>query len=155
MRTVLSACAVAGVSMLGFALWGGAAAAEPYVDYTPQKGLWHVTTVKVDPNHIDDYLAGLRRTWVPSEEISKKHGLIDSYQVMVKFNASDGQGNVLLIEHIPNSALLDPDQARDQALQRENYAAVPKAQGEQAVAGYDKYRTFVGDDYWGEMAFPK
>lgn len=151
MKFVLFAGAVAA----GATLWAGACAAEPYADYTPMKGLWHVTTIKVDPNHIDDYLVGLRRTWVTAEEIAKKHGLIDSYQLMVKFNASDGQGNVLLIEHIPATALLDPDQARDQAIERENYAAVPKTQGEQAVAGYEKYRTFVGDDYWSEMTFPK
>lgn len=151
----MKAVLFAGAMMAGATLWAGACMAEPYADYMPQKGLWHVTTVKVDPNHIDDYLVGLRKTWVTAEEIAKKHGLIDSYQVMVKFNASDGQGNVLMIEHIPATALLDPDQARDQAIERENYASVPKAQGEQAVAGYDKYRTFVGDDYWSEMAFPK
>jgi len=146
---------LAGSTLAAALLWAGASAAEPYVDYTPQKGLWHVTTIKVDPNHIDDYVTGLKKTWVTAEEIAKKHGLIDSYHLMVKFNASDGQGNVELIEHIPATALLDPDQARDQAIERENYAAVPKAQGEQAVAGYDKYRTFVGDDYWSEMTFPK
>ena len=52
----------------------GAASAEPYTDWTPQKGLWHITTVKVDPSHIDDYLVGLKKTWVPGEEIAKKHG---------------------------------------------------------------------------------
>jgi hypothetical protein len=132
-----------------------AAAAEPYDDYTPQKGAWHVTTVKVDPNHIDDYLTGLKKTWQPAEEISKKHGLIDSYQIMVKLNASDGQGNVLLVEHIPNLSLLDPDRARDQAIEKEGYAAMPKAQSETMVKGFDQYRTFVGDDYWTEMTFTK
>ena len=35
-------------------------AAEPYVDYTPQKGYWSINAVEVDPNHVDDYLTGLR-----------------------------------------------------------------------------------------------
>jgi hypothetical protein len=140
---------------LGAALCASAAYAEPYVDYMPQKGVWHVTTVKVDPNHIDDYVTGLKKTWVTAEEIAKKHGLIDSFQIMIKLNASDGQGNVLLLEHYPSIASLDPDQARDQAMQRENYAAVPKTDGEKAVAGYDKYRVFVGDDYWTDVGFGK
>jgi hypothetical protein len=41
----------------------GAAFAEPFVECTPQKGAWKVTTVKVDPSHIDDYLTGLKRGW--------------------------------------------------------------------------------------------
>ena len=134
---------------------GGIACAEPYVDYTPHKGAWHVTTIKVDPNHIDDYVTGLKKSWVTSEEIAKKHGLIDSYQIMIKLNASDGQGNVLLIEHYPSLAALEPDQTRDQTIQKENYAAVPKTEGQQMVAGYDKYRVFVADDYWTEIGFGK
>jgi hypothetical protein len=137
------------------AMCAGAARAEPYVDYTPQKGAWHVTTVKVDANHIDDYVTGLKKEWVPGEEIAKKHGLIDSYQIMVKMNAADGQGNVLLIEHIPNLALMEPDKARDQAIMKEAYAQVPKTQSDAAVKEFDKYRTFVGDDYWTELTYIK
>jgi hypothetical protein len=142
-------------ALAGAVVFSGAVAAEPYVDYTPHKGVWHVTTVRVDPNHIDDYLVGLKKVWVPGEEIAKAHGLIDGYQVMVKMNASDGQGNVLLIEHYPSMASLDADQARDQAMEKEVFAVMPKADSAQMVTGFDKYRTFVGDDYWNEMSFNK
>jgi hypothetical protein len=94
MRVQFLACLALGGTMIASSVL-----AEPFVDYTPQKGLWHVVTVKVEPNHVDDYITGLKRTWAPSEEIAKKHGLIDSYQIMTKLNAEDGQGNVLLIEH--------------------------------------------------------
>jgi hypothetical protein len=129
--------------------------AEPFVDYTPQKGLWHVVTVKVEPNHVDDYITGLKRTWAPSEEIAKKHGLIDSYQIMTKLNAEDGQGNVLLIEHIPNTALLEVDQARDQAMMQEFRAALPKPDRDKMLENFDMYRVFVGDDYWSELIYTK
>jgi len=140
---------------LGGAMIAPSVLAEPYTDYTPQKGVWHVVTVKVDPNHVDDYVTGLKRTWASSEEIAKKHGLIDSYQIMVKMNAEDGQGNVLLIEHIPNMALLEVDQARDQAMMKEFRAALPKPDADKMVEGFDKYRTFVGDDYWNELIYTK
>ena len=140
---------------LGGAMIAGSALAEPYVDYTPQKGLWHVVTIRVEPSHIDDYVSGLKHTWAPSEEIAKKHGLIDSYQIMTKLNPEDGQGNVLLIEHIPNAALLEADQARDQAMMKEFQAALPKPDREKMLADFDKYRTFVGDDYWNELVFTK
>jgi hypothetical protein len=137
------------------ALCAGAALAEPYTDYTPQKGLWHVVTVKVDVSHIDDYVTSLKKVWAPGEELAKKHGLIDSYMILVKLNPEDGHGNVMLVEHFVSTAVLDPDQARDQALQRESDAAVSKATADAAVQGFDKYRTFVGDDYWDEMVFTK
>ena len=133
----------------------GAASAEPYVDYTPHKGLWHIQTIKVDPSHIDDYLVGLKAQWAPGEEIAKKHGLIDMYAVQVKMNAADGRGNVVLVEHIPDMALMEPNQARDQAIEKEGYAMVPKEKGEAAVKEFVKYRTFVGDDYYSEVSFNK
>ena len=108
------------------ALCVSAAFAEPYVDYTPQKGAWHTTVLKVDPNHIDDYVTGLQKSWVPGEELAKRHGVIDAYQMMIKMNASDGQGNVLLTEHVVNLGGLEPDQARDQGMEKEAYAAMPK-----------------------------
>lgn len=59
---VLSATAAAAV------LCASVVSAEPYVDYTPQKGVWHVTTVKVESNHLDDYVTSLKNSWPISEE---------------------------------------------------------------------------------------
>ena len=125
--------------------------AEPYVDYTPKKGFVHVQFIRVDPNHIDDYLVGLKRTWVPGEEAAKRHGVIDYYGIDVKLNGGDGKANVVLIEHIVNAAMLDPDKARDQAVEKESFAAMPKDQMDAKVKDFDKYRTFVGDDYYTEL----
>jgi hypothetical protein len=136
-------------------LVASAAAAEPYQDYTPQKGLWHVTTIKVDPNHVDDYVTGLKKEWVPGEEVAKKHGLIDSYRILVKINQADRSSNVLLEEHIPSTAILDPDRARDQSVQREIYAVVPKSEDQEMIKQFDKYRTFVSEDYYQEFAVGK
>jgi len=83
-----------GVAAAAFAV--STAYADEYKDYTPEKGVWQVTTVKVDPNHIDDYLVGLKKSWIPDVELSKKHGLIDNYFVMVNANGADPDGNVLL-----------------------------------------------------------
>jgi hypothetical protein len=145
---LLSAAAV-------LALSAGAVRAEPYVDYVPQKGVWHVITVKVAPNKVDDYVSDLKKGWILEEEVAKKHGLVDSYSVKIKVNASDGAGNVLLIEHIPSMALLEPDQARDQAVEKDMEAATPKASTETKVKEFNTYRTFVGDDYWTDITYTK
>lgn len=133
----------------------GAAFSEPYDDYTPRKGAWQITEVHVDPNHIDDYLTGLRTGWVPGQEIAKKHGLVDDYYVMVRIDAAGKGANVLLGTHYTSLAAFEPDKARDKLIEKESYDAVPKAKSDAQVAGYDKYRTFVGDGLYQVMDFAK
>ncbi len=131
------------------------AVAKPWVDWSPKKGVWQVTAVKVDPNHIDDYLTGLKKVWVPGEEYAKQHGLIDMYDVMVKVNAADGQANVLLVEHLTSFGMLDPNKKRDQDMEAAMTALMSEDQQKGMVEGFDKYRTFVGDDMWQSVEFAK
>ena len=133
------------------ALSAASVAAEPYVDYTPQKGVWQITAVEVDPNHMDDYLTGLRKSQVPGFEVLKRRGLIDNYKFIVRTGYSKGSPNVLIMTHAPSMGNLDADQARDQAVDKEIYAIFSKAKGEAAVAGYEKYRTFVDDGLWTDV----
>lgn len=149
MRHIIT-CAALAVGVVA----AGAAAAEPYVDYTVDKGAWEVTTVKVDPNHIDDYLTGLHKGWLPIQEVLKAHGVIDQYLVLEKLNSGAG-ANVQLIVHYPSLAMMEPDKARDQAIQKEAFAKVSKEAGEAAVSGYDKYRTFVSDEIWTSVQMAK
>ena len=150
----MRASMVAGLGF-GLAACAGAAAATPYVDYAIQKGAWHVITIKVDANRIDDYVTSLKKTWGTVEEINKRHGLIDSYQIMVKLNPEGGDANVLLIEHLPNMSALEPDLARDLQMLKELRATQSTADRSQALADFDKYRTFVSDDYWKELVYTK
>ena len=145
---MLKTCLATAVAMTAL---GSAVFAEPYVDYTPKKGFTHVQFIKVDPNHLDDYIVGLKKTWVPGEEAAKRHGVIDYYGIDVKLNGADGGANVALIEHVVSAAMLDPDKARDQAVEKESFAAMPKDQMDAKVKDFDKYRTFVGDDYYTEL----
>jgi hypothetical protein len=147
--TIMAAALAAGV------LLAGSSIAEPWTDYTPHKGVWHVQTIKVDPNHIDDYLVGLKKTWAPGEEVSKKHGLIDSYQVMVKMNPADGGGNIVLIEHYPDMSTFEPNKERDMMLQKEVMAIMSKEKMDYQVREYEKYRAFVSDEYWNDVEFTK
>ena len=131
------------------------AAADPWVDWSPKTGVISVTAVHVDPNHIDDYLKGLKSVWVPGEELAKKHGVIDQYFVMVKVNAADGNANVILGQHYTSFAQMDPDKKRDMAMQKEGEAIMSQDAQKAAVAGFDKYRSFVGEDLWVPMDFTK
>lgn len=142
-----------GVGVAAFAV--SAACADPYKDYTPGKGVWQVTTVRIDPNHIDDYLVGLKKAWVPGEEMAKKHGVIDQYFVMVNSNAADPGGNVILGEHYVNFAAMDPNKTRDMQMQKEALAQMSKEEGVKLTNGFDKYRNFMGEAMWTEVNFTK
>jgi len=131
------------------------ASADPYKDYTPVKGVWSVTTVKVDPNHIDDYLVGLKRALIPSMENAKKHGIIDDYFVMVNANDADPAGNVLIGQHYVSFAAMDPDRARDMQMQKEALAQMSKEEGNKLTNGFDKYRTFMGTQMWTRVDYGK
>ena len=130
-------------------------AAEPYVDYTPLKGYWSINAIEVDPNHVDEYLSGLRSSQVSAFEVFKRRGLIDDYKFMVRNGYVKGSPNVLIMTHVPSTALDDPDQARDQAVQKEIYSIFSKQKGDEAVRGYEKYRTFLDNGTWQTMTMNK
>jgi hypothetical protein len=147
-RTIVAACLAIGVSA------ACAASAEQYVDYTPVKGAWEVTTIRVDPNHIDDYLTGLKKGWIPVAETLKKNGVIDQYLILQKLNSGAGD-NIQLIQHFPSLALMDPDKARDQSIEKQIDAVMSKSDSAKMTGSFDKYRTFVSDEIWTEVQYAK
>jgi hypothetical protein len=110
----------------------------PYKDYTPQKGVWQVQEVHVDPNHIDDYLTGIKTSLVPGQEIAKKHGLIDNFMVLVRMDSSGGGANAMFVPHYPSLAAMEPDKARDQTMEQESLAILSKEKGQAFTGGFDK-----------------
>lgn len=127
------------------------AIAEQYVDYNPQPGMWRINAIEVDPNHIDDYLTGLRKSQVPAFEVLKKHGIIDDYKFLVREGYTKGRPSVLIATHVTSASMLEPNKARDQAIEKEILAKFSKQDGDAAVAGYEKYRQFLDDSLWTEM----
>ena len=142
-----------GAASIAFA--SAPATAKQYLDYTPQKGYWDVNAVEVDPNHIDDYLTGLSKSLIPTYETLKKRGLIDDYKFMVRSGYVKGSPNVLLMTHSKSYGVLDADQARDQAIDKEIEALFTKEQNDAAIAGYEKYRTFIDNAQWTDIKMGK
>lgn len=151
MKTII--LAALGADSIAFA--SAPATAKQYVDYTPQKGYWDVNAVEVDPNHVDDYLTGLSKSLIPTYETLKKRGLIDDYKFMVRSGYVKGSPNVLLMTHSKSYGVLDADQARDQAIDKEIEALFTKEQNDAAIAGYEKYRTFIDNAQWTDIVMKK
>lgn len=146
---------LAALGAASIALASAPATAKQYVDYTPQKGYWDVNAVEVDPNHVDDYLTGLSKSLIPTYETLKKRGLIDDYKFMVRSGYVKGSPNVLLMTHSKSYGVLDADQARDQAIDKEIEALFTKEQNDAAIAGYEKYRTFIDNAQWTDIKMGK
>ena len=149
-RTIVCAAALA-IGVLA----GSAASAKQYVDYTPEKGVWEINAVEVDPNHVDDYLVGLHKSQVPGFDIIKKHGIIDGCRFLVRGGYNKGAPNVLIETHFPSFAMLAPDKARDAMIEKEIVATFSEEAGKTAVAGYEKYRQFLDDGLWSEVTIAK
>ncbi|MGK2926563.1 MAG: hypothetical protein ACSLE2_13185 [Lysobacterales bacterium] len=102
---------------------------EPWKDYDISKELWNVTMVKVHPNMGDDYLEGLRETWVASNRVAKELGQIEDFFIYTSEVGASGDANVLLVVKFSDSSQLEPS--------KERYDAFMKAWGE---ANQDKTR---------------
>ena len=89
-----------------------AAQLQQYRDYTLSDGVSSVTTVRVAANMIEDYLEGIRATWVASNEAAKSLGQLESYDVYVSDLPASGDFNVLLVVRFANTSDLAPNRAR-------------------------------------------
>jgi len=94
---------------------------EPWTDYEVSDELWNITTVKVDPNLGDDYLEGLRDTWVAANKVAKELGQIEDFFIYRSQLPESGHANLFLVVKYANSDSLDPN--------REEYDKFMKAWG--------------------------
>lgn len=126
---------------------------QPYRDYVPSKEVWNVTFVKVTPNRLDDYLAGLRQTWLGSCEIQKKLGTALDCFVYVSETMAARDFNVMLVLKAPNAAVGDPDEKRYTQLMSELRAKLSEDKEKQLVKGYEEMRSFFGEQQFRRIEF--
>jgi hypothetical protein len=92
---------------------------EPWKDYDQSDAVWSVTTVRVAPNMDDAYLEGLARTWVTTNEVAKKLGQIEDYEIYRSDLPQSGDFNLLLIVKFAKTDDLAPNKARYDAFMKE------------------------------------
>lgn len=117
---------------------------EPYVDYEMSDALWNITLVQVDPNMGDDYLEGLRDTWIAANKVAMELGQIEDFKIFRSQLPQSGDVNLFLVVKYKNSDSLDPD--------REEYDKFMKAWGEanqdktrEITKNYPGMRTITGE----------
>jgi hypothetical protein len=134
---------LAAVAALGLA--GNANAAEMFKDYVPSKAVWNVTMVKVNPNHIDDYLGGLKQSWMNGCAAGKKAGTLEDCSIFVSETAAGGPFNVMLVQKFTSSAMMEPNEESYNKVMAEVRKNLAEAKEKELVKGYEEYRTFFGE----------
>jgi hypothetical protein len=107
---------------------------EPFTDYDISKELWSLTFIQVHPNMDDQYLEGLKETWVASNRVAKELGQIEDFAIYRSETPQSGDVNLFLVVKFADSSQLEPNKAE--------YDKFMKAWGE---ANEDKVREMVKD----------
>lgn len=145
--------------LLSLAMAVGSTAAyadlEPWKDYTESDAVWSITTIKVHSNMSDAYLEGLKRTWVASNEVSKKLGQIEDYHIYRSDLPESGSFNLLLVVKFKNSEMLGPNKARYEAFMKEWGAERNKKTTDTAQHEYPAMRDITGEYMMREITIAK
>ena len=103
--------------------------------------------VKVAPNRIDHYLAGLKESWVPGTEIAQEMGLNTGYSIFLSEIPESGLFNVTLVVNFENMAQRekgnDPEIAAE--LQRKTEEKLSEQESFKITEGYTQIRTIVDE----------
>lgn len=132
-------------ALAAFGLSATAQSAEIFKDYVPSKAVWNFTMVKVTPSRIDDYLGGLKQSWVSGCEISKKQGMLEDCSIFISETGAGGPFNVMLVQKFTSGAVRDPDEARYNAFMAEFRKSLEEAKQDELVQGYEEFRSFFGE----------
>jgi hypothetical protein len=109
--------------------------------------------VKVNPNRIDDYLEGLKQTWLSGCEIGKKQGTVLECAVYLSETTASRDFNMVLVQQYPSAASLDPNSERYSAFMAETRARLAQDKQDALVEGYQEMRTFFGEQNFRRIDF--
>ncbi len=128
---------------------------EPWKDYTESDAVWSVTTVRVNANMDDAYLEGLAKTWVKTNEISKKLGQIEDYHIYRSDLPQSGDFNLLLVVKFKSTQDLAPNKERYDAFMKEFGKQQSDEATQYAQKNYPAMREITGQYVLREITLKK
>jgi len=131
------------------------ARAEEWVDYAPGNQPWTVTTVKVAPGKLDEYLVSLKGSWAQSMENQKKTGDVLDYHILVSANPNSPGANVVFLVKFKDWSELAPNKERDQKLLAEFRKSVTKEAETKQQDDRLKFRSFLDDGTFADISYLK
>jgi hypothetical protein len=126
---------------------------KQYTDYTVSDSVSNVSTIKVKENMVEDYLQGIRNTWVASNAVAKQLGQMKDYHVYVSDLPNSGEFNVMLVATFANTDDLAPNKARYDAFMRAWGTANEAPTRATTTTVYPNLRTITGEYLMREVTF--
>ena len=117
---------------------------EIYDDYDLGSEIMLMTTVKVDANMGDVYLAGLSQSWVKAVKIQKELGSIKGWKIYRSDLPMSGDFNMVLVVTMANSADMEPNKARYEAFMKK-WSESDQKMSNEISAKYPEVRTLTGE----------
>ena len=116
--------------------------AEPWVDYELNEEVIEMTVVTVKPGMKDDYLMGIKKTWVEACKIQKELGHIIGCGVYTA-NTAGTDPNVFLTIRYKNLAAMGPNKEKYNEFTEAWRKKISESEQEDIAGGYDDIREIV------------
>jgi hypothetical protein len=129
--------------------------ADEWVDYAPTKEPWQVTTVKVAPGKLDDYIVGLKKSYVDQLERQKKTGEVVDYHILVNTSPNGAGATIVFLTKYKDWNALIPNKDRDLKDQEEFRKEISKTDEEKMGEDRGKFRTFMDDGIYSDITYLK
>jgi len=117
---------------------------EVYEDYDLGSEIMTVTTVKIDPNMGDVYLAGLSQSWVKAVKIQKELGYIKDWKIYGSDLSVSGDFNMMLVVTFNSAADLEPSKKKYAAFMKK-WSEKDEKKSNEISAKYPEVRTLTGE----------
>jgi hypothetical protein len=130
--------------LLTFFAQSALAQLEPFKDFDISNELWNITFIKVHPNMGNDYLEGLKETWVASNKVAKELGQIEDFAIYRSQLESSGDVNLFLVTKFANSDQLEPNKAEYDKFMKA-WGAANEERTREIVKDYPGMREITGE----------
>ena len=131
------------------------ALADEWVDYSPTKEPWQVTTVKVEAGKLDDYILGLKKSYADQLERQKKNGDVLDYHILVNTSPNGAGATIVFLTKYKDWNALIPNKERDLKEQDEFRKTISKSDEEKMGEDRSKFRTFLDDGTYSDITYLK
>ncbi|WP_448552526.1 hypothetical protein [Thalassotalea montiporae] len=115
-----------------------------FTDYDLGTDIFSITTVKIDPNMEDIYLAGLSQSWVKAVKIQKELGYIKDWRIYASDLPQSGHFNMVLMVVFEQANDMEPNKKRYDAFMKK-WGEANQKKSQQISAKYPEVRTLTGE----------
>jgi len=117
---------------------------EIYEDYDVGKEVMVITTVKVDPNMGDIYLAGLSQSWIKAVKIQKELGFIKDWNIYGSDLPMSGDFNMMLVVTMASGSDMEPNKVKYDAFMKK-WSESDEQMSNEISAKYPEVRALTGE----------